>query len=154
IESLSHAQALRDASASAQDALDEAVSIVGRAVGALRAAPGSGLADAATAAAALQNELADAGRALRIQMEGFQEDPSRLAEAQERRARIGELKRKYGATIEAVLAFGAAARDRLAVLEGHEARAVTLEEAAASSWKEVQVAAEVLRAARHDAAVR
>ena len=45
-------------------------------------------------------------------------DPARLAELEQRLDLLQSLKRKYGPTLEDVQSFGAAARERLAALEG------------------------------------
>ena len=48
-------------------------------------------------------------------------DPARLKELEERLNLIHALKRKYGATLAEVIAFGEAARQKLAALEQRDA---------------------------------
>ena len=72
-------------------------------------------------------ELADVVRALRDVVEGWEDDPARLAVVQERRRLLGELQRKYGADLTAVIAFGEEAADRLDGLEDAEGEAARLE---------------------------
>jgi DNA repair protein RecN (Recombination protein N) len=81
-----------------------------------------------------QAELADAGRELERYAEAIEADPARLAELDERVARLDRLRRKYGASEEEILAFReraaaalaetGAADERLAALDA-EARAAT-----------------------------
>ena len=90
----------------------------------------------------LETTAADLGRALRQYREALDEDPGRLAHVEERLDRIARLRRKYGETIEDVLAYGEAAAARLAALAGAE-----------SSREEVAVRAEgLLRRAAEAAA--
>jgi DNA repair protein RecN (Recombination protein N) len=70
-------------------------------------------------------ELAETASAARAYRERLVFDPTQLAEAQERIAAIGSLKRRYGATIDEVIAYGeeAAARaERLTALVDDAAR--------------------------------
>lgn len=92
-------------------------------------------ADLAAQGLALEEALADLRAALRGYLEGLEEDPARLAEVQERLDRIARLKRKYGETIEEVLAYAEEARRRLEELEGEEA-----------SWEELEAEEAQLRA--------
>jgi DNA repair protein RecN (Recombination protein N) len=71
-------------------------------------------------------ELSDVSRALRDDVEGFEDDPDRLAEAQERRRRLADLRRKYGEDLAAVMAYGETAAARLAALEDAEGEAARL----------------------------
>ena len=69
----------------------------------------------ATEIADLMTELrSDVARAA----SGLDEDPARLDEVEQRVARLGELRRRYGDTLEEVLAFATAARARAEELEG------------------------------------
>ena len=61
--------------------------------------------------------------------EGIEEDPARLDALRARRQLLVDLRRKYGDTLEAVLAFHAEAAERLQQLEGHDRRAAELDAA-------------------------
>lgn len=75
-------------------------------------------------------------------------DPERLAALEERLNLLHSLKRKYGPSLEAVLAFGEAARTRLAQLESRDAELARLN----AEWE--QVNRELARAGRHLTAAR
>jgi len=72
----------------------------------------------------LQNsfyELEETGRAARDYAEAVDLDAGRLREIEERLELINQLKRKYGSTVEEVLKYADAARQRLALLNSAEA---------------------------------
>jgi DNA repair protein RecN (Recombination protein N) len=71
--------------------------------------------------------LADLALELRNYIEGMEHNPDRLEEVEERLDLIQSLKRKYGATIEEVLAFGIRASDELESIANAEARIAVLE---------------------------
>jgi DNA repair protein RecN (Recombination protein N) len=79
---------------------------------------------------------------LRDYQEGLQVSPGRLDEIEARLAAIERLKRKYGATVEEVVAFGARCRAELQALGSPEERERVLEADRA------RVAEEYLKAAR------
>ena len=62
---------------------------------------------------ALLESLSEISRDLRNYMEGIEYNPKRLEEVEERLDLIHHLLRKYGGTVEAVIAFGANARTQL-----------------------------------------
>jgi DNA repair protein RecN (Recombination protein N) len=64
-------------------------------------------------------------------------DPARLRQLEERLNLLQSLKRKYGATIEDVLAFGAEAKRRLESLEQRDAELAKLDEALSQNRREV-----------------
>lgn len=64
---------------------------------------------------------------IRRVVEGLDHEPDSLAEAEARGAVIADLKRKYGATIEEVLAFGARAAQRADQLQGALDRADSID---------------------------
>jgi DNA repair protein RecN (Recombination protein N) len=76
---------------------------------------------------ALETELADAATEARTLAETLEDDPERLAAIGSRRHLLGELRRKYGATLADVIAFREESRARVAELEAHDARAAALE---------------------------
>ncbi len=76
---------------------------------------------------ALALELDDAAGDLRRMTDAIDEDPERLAWLRERRHTLRELRRKYGETLADVIAYHHETAERLAELEGYEARAAALE---------------------------
>jgi DNA repair protein RecN (Recombination protein N) len=75
-------------------------------------------------------------------------DPARLAELEERLNLLHTLKRKYGATIAEVQAFGAEAKAKLQSLESRDAELARLNAALAKLDAELQAAGKKLSAAR------
>ncbi|MEY2740464.1 MAG: repair protein RecN [Actinomycetota bacterium] len=102
-----------------------ATDAVGGAVQALAGREALAAADARLRGA--QAELDDIAAELRALAESIEEDPGRLAEVRERRGLLVDLRRKYGATLAEVIAYGDDAARRLAELEGYEARAAGLD---------------------------
>jgi DNA repair protein RecN (Recombination protein N) len=119
-------EAVEDRS-SASDRLGEAA----EAVAALARIDGT-LSGSEAEAQALLEQAGDLARRLRLYREGIESSPTRLDEVEERIGLIRSLQRKYGESIEAVLAKAAAAREeletithageRIAALEQEEAR--------------------------------
>ncbi|CAB1128659.1 DNA repair protein RecN [Candidatus Hydrogenisulfobacillus filiaventi] len=111
----------------------------------------------APAQALLEGALADVEEARRQAGEWYANldlDPSRLEALEARLDRIARLKRRYGPTVEAVLAAGEEARRRLEAWENRaweERQAQRREAAAADRYRE---AAAALAAAREEAARR
>ncbi|MGO8863259.1 MAG: DNA repair protein RecN [Acidimicrobiales bacterium] len=99
-------------------------------------------------------DLADVGRGLRDVVEGWEDDPDRLAAVQERRRLLSDLRRKYGADLHDVMAFGQAAATRLDELDNAEGRAAQLGAERDALGKELTAAEEEVRSARADAAAR
>jgi len=77
--------------------------------------------------AALTDELREAALDLERSVAALESDPERLAEADERLHQVETLQRKYGATVEEVLAFRDRAAAELATLEGAGEREAELE---------------------------
>jgi DNA repair protein RecN (Recombination protein N) len=107
----------------------------------------------------IRYDLEEATRALQTYLDRLEADPARLDAVQSRLAVLADLKRKYGATIEEVLAFADDAEVRLAAAESGEARADALKaeiEAARTDQGEVfgaLTAARVALARRFEEAV-
>ncbi len=96
---LADASAYRDAALEALELVDPAgeggaVELLGRAGGALAGRESFESYHARLAAAAV--ELSDLARTLRDEVEGWEDDPQRLIDVQERRRLLAELRRKYG----------------------------------------------------------
>ncbi|HLI76002.1 MAG TPA: DNA repair protein RecN [Acidobacteriaceae bacterium] len=80
--------------------------------------------------------------------------PDRLAEVEDRLALLDRLKRKYGPGLDAVIAFGASAAQKLADLENRDARLQELEAAVAVAADRYRVAARGLTELRRAAAAK
>ncbi len=80
--------------------------------------------------AALHSQAVAAFRELQAELSRYAEnldvDPARLAELEERHDLIHSLKRKYGATLAAVIAFGEEAKAKLQSLESRDAELARL----------------------------
>jgi DNA repair protein RecN (Recombination protein N) len=99
--------------------------------------------------AAVAVEVSDVARSLRDEVEAWEDDPARLAGAQERRRLLGELRRKYGSDLVAVMAYGAEGAARLGVLEDAEGEAARLQaerEARTAELAEAESAVRTVRA--------
>ncbi|MFZ5819549.1 MAG: DNA repair protein RecN [Chloroflexota bacterium] len=119
---LANAEALAEYARRALTALDEgtpespaASDLVGQAAQAMAglAKIDSARAELSGQAAGLEEALSDLARKLRDYLEGIEFNPKRLEEAEERLNLIHSLARKYGGSIEKVIAFGAEARRQL-----------------------------------------
>src|SRR3954468_848811 len=125
---LADASAHRQAAGLAHAALNDdggAGDAIGTALAAVTGRPPMNEAEARLRS--LAAEVADLGDELRGLTESLEDDPERLAAVRERRHQLRELQRKYGDTLGEVIAFAGEASDRLAELEGYEARAAALE---------------------------
>ena len=150
-ELLGDAEAVRDALATAHRALSGgATDALGSAVGALggRDAFGS-LVDRLRG---LQGEVADVAAEVRDLSESLSADPARLTAVQARRAVLRDLLRRYGPGLDDVVAFGVAARERLAGLENREEQVAALLAERAEAERRRDAAQAELSAARRAAA--
>jgi DNA repair protein RecN (Recombination protein N) len=126
---LADASAYRDAALEALELVDPAgeggaVDLLGRAGTALAGRESFASYHARLAGAAV--ELSDLARSLRDEVEGWEDDPQRLVDVQERRRLLGELRRKYGEDLGAVMTYGREGAVRLAALENAEGEAARL----------------------------
>jgi DNA repair protein RecN (Recombination protein N) len=80
-------------------------------------------------AAAIEENLADLSRSLRNYLEAIEYNPKRLEEVEERLDLIHRLERKYGGSIESVIAFAADAHKQLETITTASTRIAELEEA-------------------------
>ncbi len=81
-------------------------------------------------------------------------DPERLADLEDRLQRLSRLKRKYGGSVEEIIAFRARAREELDTLEQGEARIAELERAVEERRAVAGQRAKALSVARREAAQR
>jgi DNA repair protein RecN (Recombination protein N) len=101
---------------------------------------------------ALQSELEDISADIRDEAESIEENPSRLDAVRQRRQLLVDLRRKYGDSLEEVIAFGEESAVRLAELESFEARAATLDQERAVAVRKLEAAQAVVGKARRDGA--
>ena len=99
---------------------------------------------------ALQSELEDISADIRDEADSIEENPSRLDEVRQRRQLLVDLRRKYGDSLEEVIAFGEESAVRLAELESFEARAATLDQERAVAVRKLEAAQAIVGKARRD----
>ncbi|MGN6780971.1 MAG: DNA repair protein RecN [Marmoricola sp.] len=158
---LAHADTLRAAAELAREALsgDDGPDAAG-AVGAARRALDSvrehdpDAAALAERTAELAYLLGDLAADVASYAAGVDVDPLRLAAVSERRAALGALTRKYGETVDDVLAWAAAGARRLLELDGSEERVRALEQEATTLRADLTELAALLHEERVAAAVR
>jgi DNA repair protein RecN (Recombination protein N) len=105
-------------------------------------------------AAGLVAEAAELAREIADVAEGIDLDPGARAAAEERLALLYDLRRKYGDTLEAVIAFGAAAAAELERLENQEGERERLRAQELERRTSLERAAQALTAARRAAGDR
>jgi DNA repair protein RecN (Recombination protein N) len=103
-------------------------------------------------ATAIFEELTDLSRNLRNYLEGVEFNAQRLEQVEERLDLIHNLKRKYGNTLEAILAAGEEARKGLDLITHAEERMLELEEKQEKLLVELAKRGLTLSEKRHDAA--
>ncbi|KAA1424092.1 DNA repair protein RecN [Nocardioides antri] len=159
---LGHADTLRTAAEQAREALSSDQGSPD-ALGAVAAARGQleGVREHDEAAGELADRVAevtyllsDLAADVASYAAGIDTDPARLAGVSERRAALTGLTRKYGDSVDDVLAWGATAEERLLDLEGTDETIERLTEARVALRAELAEVAETLSAARRDAADR
>ncbi len=158
-EVLRHAERLARTAGSAEDALYSADGAVSE----LLARIASDIADLTHLDAKLiplAAELSDArariedvAQELGRYARGVSGDPERLVEVDERLDRLARLERKYGGSVEAVLAHAERAREELDVLQHHEAHLAALEGTRDAARHDAEVVARRLSARRREAAL-
>lgn len=85
--------------------------------------------------------LEDVNRTLRNELEGLEFDPNRLNEIEERWNEITQLKRKYGKTIEEILAYASAIEEEIETLLNKETHIGQLEKELNGIKKELEAEA-------------
>jgi len=110
------------------------------------------LSDLTSRLGAIQADVDDVARDLRLRGEPLEEDPERLEAVRRRRRLFQELRRKYGSTLADVLEFERAGRAQLADLEASEETRAVLEEQRLAALEQLREAEERLGAARRKAA--
>ncbi|OFW66736.1 MAG: hypothetical protein A2Z12_09005 [Actinobacteria bacterium RBG_16_68_21] len=97
------------------------------------------------------SEIDEAAADLRAVTESIDHDPGTLKSMEERTAVLGDLKRKYGATVDEVIAYGTAATERAERLAALAARAETIDADLAAARADAVGAGEALAEARRRA---
>jgi len=105
-------------------------------------------------AVAARAALDDLSRALGDYLSRLDVDPARLEEVEERLALLDRLKRKYGRTVQEILAFAARAREDLARLERTDERREEVRRQLSTAGEAYVKAATVLSRDRRAAATR
>ncbi|HTY71116.1 MAG TPA: DNA repair protein RecN [Actinomycetes bacterium] len=160
-ERLGHAGELVAAARAAHDLLTgggeegaDAGTLVGLARQTLEQAAGYDprLADLARRVAEVSYLLADASADLSGYAEGVDADPARLAAVEERRAQLFVLTRRYGGSVEEVLAWASRAGLRLVELDSDDERIAELRARQEALGRRVRALAEEVSSARRAAA--
>ncbi len=104
--------------------------------------------------AAAKAGVEDAASVLRDFAGEITASPERLGDVDDRLVALQRLKRKYGATLHEVIAFGEDVRGKLAELEGRDAKLSALERELVQAGAAYRKAAEVLTTQRSAAALK
>ena len=110
------------------------------------------MAEMAASHAAAVVELSEIARALARYVEQLELDPRQLAALEQRVSLFESLKRKYGATLSDVIAFGARAAERMQKIEGRDAELKRLTKAIEQAHRAMSEAGAALRKLRSKAA--
>ncbi len=110
------------------------------------------IADLSAAHAASVTELGEIARTLIHYADKLDLDPAQLSALEQRVSLFETLKRKYGATLPEVIAFGDAAAERMRKIEGRDEELERLAGAIAQAQSEVKRAGEALHKLRAKAA--
>lgn len=137
-----------------QAALEEAMTAAGSAIDELRAVASL---DPSTAPLVTETDevavrASEVFTQVRLLMEGIEHDPAALELLEQRIARLSDLRRKYGATLDDVLSFGAQVHDRLEQLDRLLSRADATGDELDEARKELSAAGRALLLARQQAA--
>jgi DNA repair protein RecN (Recombination protein N) len=108
--------------------------------------------DAAHQLASARATVEDVAESVRDFGEGIQSSPERLAEIEDRLALLDRLKRKYGASVSDVIAYGQEVAAKLNEIENRDAVLAELRKQLGDAAAEYRREAEILTAARSTAA--
>ncbi|MEG2203866.1 MAG: DNA repair protein RecN [Oscillospiraceae bacterium] len=139
-----------------EDESDGAILLLDEAAGALAEAGKylDGLSALSQTVIGFRYELDEIAEQARESLEQLEYDPRELEDLEERLDLIGRLKRKYGATVGDVLAFGEECRHKLEDIELSEERIAKLTAQCADAQKRAVSCAEALTVARRESAGR
>jgi len=152
IHRLTNAETLREESTEARRLAEEARDALAVCEGAMGRIDDPAVAEAARAVSAALIGAEDAAGTLREFAESCESDPQRLEDANRRMAALKDLQRKYGPTLDDVLAYRSDAAARLAAIEGAESRAAALDAEVAAADADLAAASRRLSEARAAAA--
>lgn len=149
-----HAEELATRLGEARTAIEDAADRTGSAISQLNKAADidQGMADLAAQSAIAMTVLSELGSDLRVAFEAVVFDPQAAEATEQRLAQLGDLRRKYGDTLEEVLEFAEGANRRRDELAGLLAGAERLEADLAVAGRAVAEAGAALLAARAEAA--
>ncbi len=99
-------------------------------------------------------QLKELAHNLRDYQQQLEPDPDRLAHVERRLDLVQRLKKKYGGSVESVLAFGVDAKHQLDALESAETEVAALQKQVDEDWKGVKALADHLSRKRNQAATR
>jgi DNA repair protein RecN (Recombination protein N) len=111
-------------------------------------------ADAVQQLTSVRATVGDIAATLRDYAEGIDASPERLAEIEDRLALIDRLKRKYGTTVEEIVAFGTDVARKLAEVEDRDAILKSLRAALDAAAAEYRKAASALTTQRKTASTK
>lgn len=131
----------------AEDAVRSALAALGR-----RAAADPGIRALADRLVGVADEIGEIAAEMRRTAEELDRDPTVLEEAEQRKALVADLQRKYGDSVVEVLAFGEQVRARASALGELLDRAERIDGEITEAQALVEAAAEGLREARRRAA--
>jgi DNA repair protein RecN (Recombination protein N) len=153
---LRNAESLMSLLDAARAGVDEGIDSLGGAVAELRRALrlDPELTEMVEATEMASETVSEIGRQLRHTLESITADPEQQGLVEARLTLLGDLRRKYGADLEEVLAFGKAAEGRAGELVGLLDRAATIDSDLDSLGEELQATAMRLTAARRKAGTK
>ncbi len=102
----------------------------------------------------IRNEIDSIATELRAFIQEVDYDPAELDQINQRLMQIANLRRKYGDSIEEILAYRAQAAEEIAGYDQRDARLAELRKRRADALAEAQAAAEALSNKRRDAAAK
>jgi DNA repair protein RecN (Recombination protein N) len=102
----------------------------------------------------IYDSVEEVGRTMRAYRESIEHDPSRLEEVEERISLLHELKRKYGPSIDDVIAFGERAASELDTITHSEERVASLQEESERLAMEIGKLASAMTKVREEAGDR
>jgi len=98
--------------------------------------------------------LSEVSRDLRVYLDGIEFNPRRLEQVETRLELLHQLKRKYGSSIEAVIAYGRSAREQLEKVQHAGERIEELQAEEIKAVERVSRAGEILSQKRRQAALQ